>query len=192
MISKVQGIKFYAKAAEQDVDLQLFFEKKKQKENFYNTVLVYGHNGSGKSTLARAFKSIGSGDEPGVERPELLDKSKRPVQPGPDARLPIFVFDESYITDNVRINKEGLSSIVLFGEQVGLDSRIQELKKELAALGDELEKAKSKKEALSGMKNLESPDFAKESLRDRLKGDRSWAGREKTIKGLKHNSPVRE
>lgn len=41
-----------------------------------------------------------------------------------------FVFDETYISQNIRVQKSGLGTIVLFGKQVELEKQLEELEKQ--------------------------------------------------------------
>ena len=46
----------------------------------------------------------------------------------------IFVFDEKYISRNIKVQESGLGTIVLLGEQVELEKRLEELKTQIAKL----------------------------------------------------------
>ena len=98
--------------------------------------IVYGRNGSGKTTIARCVRQLASaqgesGAEEEAEREyevsseeEILDENKSQV----------FVFDEDFLRDQVRVENDGLNEIVMLGEQVELDNQINARNAELEAI----------------------------------------------------------
>lgn len=101
--------------------------------------LVYGTNGSGKSTLARGFREYAESIIPrtvdvvpmsGTNRIKITSNGK------PER---IRVFDETYISDNIKLQQDGLGSIVLFGHQVQIENRIKEIESNLLSIAEKIE-----------------------------------------------------
>lgn len=150
--------------------------------------LIYGANGSGKSTISKAFRNIIS-----PEYPELQVKIKKSNN---DAitltSLPIFVFDEEYIDRNVKINDDGLGSIVLLGEQVELQSQIDDADRKLQTEQEKLEACEMAKAPYSDAANIASPQYHWERIKSILKETSEWARRDSEIKGNRVNSAVND
>lgn len=82
--------------------------------------LVYGANGSGKSTISRAFQTLTQEASSDISA-RVLDANENEIAL---ASSTISVFNEDYIDANVKIDDDGLGSIVLLGEQVELQTQI--------------------------------------------------------------------
>lgn len=87
--------------------------------------LLYGRNGSGKSTIAKCIKRLGKEDDGSGYSAETAQTLSE------DALRKVYVFDEDFVSDNLRMeDEEGLNSIVMIGEQVGLDEKLKDLLKQ--------------------------------------------------------------
>ena len=75
------------------------------------TALLYGRNGSGKSTIAKAFRKIIGEDIPSVQTSILKDIHGVSVALTDTEKAHIFIFDEDFVNDNVRVREDGLGSI---------------------------------------------------------------------------------
>lgn len=93
--------------------------------------LIYGRNGSGKSTIAKAFKKLRGEVVPSVRSVSAFDIHNAAVTLTPDDHAHIFIFDEDYVNANVRVQENGLGSIVMLGEQAGLADLIASATDEL-------------------------------------------------------------
>ena len=94
-------------------------------------VLLYGRNGSGKSTIARAFNTIKGIAADNIRIAKPLDDQGNEITLSEDEKEHIYVFDEDYINSNVHIQEDGLGSIVMLGEQAGLEELIANATEEL-------------------------------------------------------------
>lgn len=127
MIENVEGLRVKGACFKEATDFN-FFKAGGKKIAKGRLALVYGRNGSGKTTLSKAFHALKSGDlavettliGDGVNCYEAYEK--------------IHVFNESFVDNNVRINGEGLESIVLFGEQLDIDEEIKKCETRVAEL----------------------------------------------------------
>ena len=104
----------------------------------------------------------------------------------------IFVFDEKYIEDNIRLKKDGLNTIVMLGEQVDLDKQIQLLEADLIKCKKDEENQKQVCEGYNTSTNPLSPAFHYEAIKTRLKEPGGWAETDSKIKGNRSNSRITE
>ena len=83
--------------------------------------LLYGRNGSGKSTIAKSFKVLKGENEPSIQIMRCYDIHNAPVTVTAEEQGHIFIFDEDFVNANVRVQEDGLGSIVMLGEQLLYD-----------------------------------------------------------------------
>ena len=151
--------------------------------------LVYGRNGSGKSTIAKAFKKI-KGDAVPTIHSAAFDIHNAPVTLTPDDQAHIFIFDEDYVNENVRVQEDGLGSIVMLGEQAGLADLITAATNELHDAEIDRDQKKADADVYTNITNDKSPRYYIVKMKSVLKGDHSWAERDKQIRGNAVNSSV--
>ena len=108
-----------------------FYQKKSER-----IAIIYGKNGSGKSTISRAFSCCKSTEGIPSLVTQLIDFTSAPVVATELQRSNIFVFNEDYIQQNVRLQQNGLDTIVMFGEQVDLEEKIAKAQKDLTDIID--------------------------------------------------------
>jgi len=119
----VKGAMF---SADSPVPFQFFKEKSAR------MAIVYGKNGSGKSTISRAFykcKDETCNPELAVQ---LIDVNRAQMIMTPETLSQIQVFNEDFISKNLRTEEKGLNTIIMLGEQVELDDKIKQVEKTLA------------------------------------------------------------
>ena len=114
---KLQGANFSTKSM---LPILASTEKK-----YIKLSLIYGKNGAGKSTIAKAFRKIKGESVTTVTSSETFNEENQPVVLSDKEKASIVVFDEDFITDNVRIERSGLGSIVMLGEQADLTEQIE-------------------------------------------------------------------
>lgn len=152
--------------------------------------LVYGKNGSGKSTIARAFNSLVNDDEIRIKKVEILDKSGNCISLNEDEKKSIFVFNEEFIEQNIKIDTDGLNAIVVMGEEKSIDDKIKELMPKYEKIKLEYEQQSNKCEEYLDSGNNCSPLFYEKEMVKKLQGDKNWAGRDARIRSNKRNSSV--
>ena len=157
---------------------------------YTKAALLYGRNGSGKSTIANAFRKVSGQESPTIEYASLLDDSNQPIQLLQQEREAISVFSEDFINNNVRIKPDGLDSIVMLGEQVGLSEQIETAALELQAATDALTNANTALAEYRNHSNPKSPEYYSNKIYGVLQQDNGWAGRDWIIKDGKRNSSV--
>ena len=149
--------------------------------------LLYGRNGSGKSTIAKCIKKLGKEDDGSgysAETAQLLSE---------DALQKVYVFDEDFVSDNLRMeDEEGLNSIVMIGEQVGLDEKLKDLLKHQTDLKSRKDQISKELDLYKDSNNPNSPLWHKNEILKKLRADGGWADKDKIIRGNQIKSQVNE
>lgn len=141
--------------------------------------IIYGKNGSGKSTISKSLCNVESDLSC-----SLLDQNDKPLS------IPqnhIFVFNEDYINDKIAVQNDGLSAVILFGEQVEIDKQIEEANEKLEDYQRFIDDQESIKNRLENDKNSNSYKYKINNLKDKLKSSDNWVEREFSISGRRHN-----
>ncbi len=152
--------------------------------------LIYGRNGSGKSTIAKAFRKIKGEAITASIITDVTNTTKQSVALSDTERTSIFVFDEDFVTDNVRIEGSGLGSIVMFGEQVNLTSQIEQVESELKKAENVVKSKFTTLKEYQTDTNPKAPSFYIKKIRKVLQHNDGWAARDSKVKGLRRNSSV--
>lgn len=149
--------------------------------------ILYGKNGSGKTTISRAFSNIVTPTTDDSLKSYLIDKEQNKIElDNPNEKL--FVFNEDYINNNIKINSDGLKSIVLVGEQVELQNKIEKYRKHINTIDNKLDKINI---TLSSYE--EKDNNPKTKMDEIIKHFKSyWAETDAIIAGNKKNSSVTE
>jgi len=185
---KISAIKIKGGIFDKEVILNIFANTK----NVSRFCLLYGKNGSGKSTISRAFTKIQSNKEDKIDSVNILDKNSNEIIVDDSDRNSIYVFNEQFIEDNIRIDGDGLNAIVVLGAKKDIDDQINILKPHYDELNEEYTKQMYKCDEYADPKNNLSPEYYKRGIIDSLKGDANWAGRSMYIHGLRQNAAVKE
>lgn len=185
MIENVMGINFKGASFENETSLQ-FFEEAQHKR----VCLLYGRNGAGKSTISKAFSKVKGGEEEKIESAKLIDRNGTEIVLTNESRSNLHVFNESFIDNNVRLQEDGLGTIVMLGEQGQWDDKIKKEKEKLGKCNEEYLKQKEKYETYVGVKKEMSPENIQTRILAVLKSDDGWASRDAYIKEKKQNSRV--
>lgn len=189
MLEQIKGIKLKGANFTNQTELNLF-------DSSSNTVakvaLVYGRNGSGKSTISNAFRKVKGEDILNIESASLYDNNSNEISISKPEDKVIFVFNEDFVNDKVKIKKDGLDSIIMLGEMADLTVKIEQAKKELSKVVDDHEVVKGKLKEYTDKKNIKSPFLYEEKMYQTLRSDDGWAGRERKIKDNRRNSNVQK
>ena len=186
MLSDIKGIKFKGAAFNLETTLQLF-----SKEEATRASIIFGRNGSGKSTVSRAIsKAAGNDEAEDIVSAQFVDSNKSVATITDDEKKKVFVFNEDYTNKKVRLREDGLSTIVMFGELVDIEDKIKKATTDFETAGKQHTEQAKKYEPYIISTNILSPDNHYEKVKNGLKGDKNWAGREREILGNKSNSAV--
>lgn len=116
MIEKIRQLKIEGRCFHPYKNLNCFNNEKA------HISIIYGKNGSGKSTISKAV--FGQEDL----KCTYLDEDENELSFDEHS---VFVFNEEYIRNKVEIKDDGLDAVVLFGEQVEIDKKLDKLNSEL-------------------------------------------------------------
>ena len=187
MLEKIKGLKIKGANFTYLTDINLF---KGQNDKIEKATLVYGRNGSGKSTISNAFKKLIGENILNIETAFLYDFDSKEVPISEVEDKKIFVFNEDFVNDKVKIQKDGLGSIVMLGEMADLTVKIDDAEKELSKAKKNSEEVKEKINEYQDKNNIKSPFYYEEKMCVSLKKDDGWAGRDRKIKGARRNTNV--
>lgn len=184
MIEKIAGIRLQGANFTEKTDLPLFGE--------YRYSLLYGRNGAGKSTTARAFSKISGNEEANIRKAALIDGRGREIKLRESDKSAIHIFNEDFIEENIRLQEDGLETIVILGEQKRIDDKIRALDKKMRQLSQQNEKEQAKLERCENPRDDLSPEKYLNSIKRHLKGDNNWAMRDSQLSGKSKASSVTE
>lgn len=135
--------------------------------------MIFDRNGSGKSTIAQGFIEYTNSVNPRNIDLKLIKKDGT-VYISPEGKpSKIFIFNEDYINNNVKLKDDGLDTIVLLGAQVGLEEQISQKEKDLNLIVKHLEIIEKNLEDFDDAKNSKSPKFWVVSISKKLR--EGWA-----------------
>ena len=157
------------------------FENETELELFKKDAIsvVYGRNGSGKTTIAHCIGELVKPDE---EKSADYNVTSEAII-GDDKKQSVFVFDEDFVRNYVRVEKEGLNTIVMLGEQVELDEQIAKKKNELTKKEEEYGKLDEQRKKYDNAAENISPKYYFNQLKDALRMDDGWADIDRDVKG---------
>ena len=102
----VSSVKIKGGIFEKETELPIFANAK-NKPRF---CLLYGKNGTGKSTISRAFNEINDNKKTGNYEIKLLDKDGSNISLSDEDKQSVYVFNEDFIEQNIRIEQDGLNA----------------------------------------------------------------------------------
>lgn len=148
--------------------------------------MIFGRNGSGKSTIAQGFIEYANSINPRNIDLKLITKDGT-TYISPNGKVSkIFVFNEEYINNNVKLKEDGLDTIVLLGAQVGLEEKIAQKETDIEAIVKQLEDIDNNIKVFNNTKHSNSPDFWFSTISKKLR--ESWA----EIQGIKINGKLKK
>lgn len=181
---KICGGKFVAEAS------LAFWGNTTQANKKTPCALLYGRNGSGKSTIARAFRKIAGEKEESITNAVLCYENGNEIQLSDEEKKNIYVFDQKFIDENIRIKDDGLGTIVMLGSQVELDAQIKNLEEKFSVKKQDLANKEELLSEFANPENCKAPLYYKNKMERILKGDNNWAIRDSKIKGNKISTRV--
>ena len=178
MFEAFKKIKIKGGCFENETELELF--KK------YAVSVVYGRNGSGKTTIAHSIGELTKPDE--EKNADFTVTSEATIVD--DKKESVFIFDEDFVREQVRVEKDGINTIVMLGEQVELDEQIAQKKEELVKKEGEYGKLEEERKKYDDAGENISPHYYFNQIRDVLRADKGWADIDRDAKGNTQKSRV--
>ena len=171
MFENFKKIKITGGCFENETELELF---KKDAMS-----VVYGRNGSGKTTIAHCVEELVKPDE--EKNAEYTVTSDVAIPD--DKKLALFIFDEDFVSKQVKVSREGINTIVMLGEQVELDEQIAKKKVELVKVDKEWHDLKALQGQYDDASVTFSPLYYFNKIRDGLREEGGWADIDRDLKG---------
>lgn len=186
MLKDIRDIKIQGANFEALTQLPLFCEK----TDSAKAVILYGRNGSGKSTIARAFRRVKGVPAENIRSVYVLDDQGAVINFTDAEKAHIYVFDEDFVTENVRVQEDGLGSIVMLGKQAGLTKLIEAATEELREAKTVLDQKKTALSEYNDPQNQKSPKYYINKMRSALQRNDGWADRKRQIDERRINASV--
>lgn len=178
MFEDFKKIKIKGGCFENETELELF--KK------YAVSVVYGRNGSGKTTIAHSINELTKPEE--EKNLDFTVTSEAIIVD--DKKESVFIFDEDFVREQVRVEKDGINTIVMLGEQVELDEQIARKREELATKVEEYGKLNEERRKYDNVGESISPQYYFNQIRDVLRADTGWADIDRDVKGNTQKSRI--
>ena len=86
-----------------------------------------------------------------------------------------FVFDETYISQNIRVQESGLGTIVLFGKQVELEKQLEELEKQIVQVQTDIDSKSEFIQQYKSATNVVAPEYWQSLIIKKLQVAGGWA-----------------
>lgn len=167
------------------------FTKKSGNKARARISLIFGRNGSGKTTLSEALRKQSLGHRlEHIADLQLLDGDGNQIPNMNKALSQVKVFNEKYVDDKLRVEGDGLGSIVMLGNTGDIKDEIANTTAQKKTATKEREDLETQLEKSEDPNNELCPDYWKAELLDTLKGDAHWASRKKQIDGGTKNARV--
>lgn len=182
MLEKVEGLKIKGRCFESETKFS-FFQNPNDRIS-----IVYGKNGSGKSTISEALSCITENEFPLDLTATLINAEEDQLSLDNDVRL--SVFNEKYIDENVKIDDDGLGTIIMLGKQVDLQSEIDKINLDITELEANCESLESQYENYTNLTNPLNPQYHWNRIITILKQPGGWAEIDSKIKRNRRNSSV--
>ena len=168
-----------------------FFKSTTSKDS--RVTFVYGKNGSGKSTIVNSIATAAKLTSPGEGGAiSFLDAQENVIPVETPLIDSIFIFNERYIDYHIKLRRDNLDTIVLLGKQKDLDDDLKKIEEELSKLENTKKELEEEKKDLENPSSNNSKLYWLNKIKDALKGNENWAGREREIKGNRSNSAVND
>lgn len=190
MFENFKTVKIEGGYFNEETELQLFNED--------SISILYGRNGSGKSTIARCLKQLCETEEERIKREENVAQGMETNYtvssvPMTDEYKPnVFVFDEDFLQNNIKVKDDGLNAIIMLGEQVELDEQINAKNEKLSKKVEELNQQEALIKRYDNKGDNISPLFYWEQIWNGLREEGGWADIDRDLKGNSVKSRVTE
>lgn len=182
MLENVHGLRIEGRCFDSNTNFHFF-------PNLNDRIsILYGKNGSGKSTISEGLSCIKDGNFTSDLSASLVDAQDSLVSINEDVGM--FVFNEQYIDRNVKIEDDGLGTIVLLGRQVDVQNEIDRKGSEVSVLEKEFEDLQKEFNKYMDSQNPLSPQYHWDRINASLKQVGGWAEIDSKIKGNRRNTSV--
>lgn len=154
--------------------------------------LLYGRNGTGKSTIAKALRKSKGEVQLAIKQVSFADKDGNPVMLSDAEKKQIFVFDEDFVNEKVRLKEDHLDTIIMLGQAADLAGKIEQAENDRDSAKTVFETKEAALKEYKDTSNPKSPTNRLWKIGNALRGDDAWAGRDRRINGGRQNTQVRD
>lgn len=176
MFESIYKLKLKGAAFAEETILPLFSDSKER------ISLIYGKNGTGKSTISKAVLKASGRLVEELSAASLLDKQGQVVSiPKNLDERRVYVFNEDYVQENIRLKEDGLQTIIMFGQQVDLDNQITAAQAEFDAAEIARQQQEENYKQYMDSSLITAPRYYITKMNLALSGDNHWAGRIRVI-----------
>lgn len=185
----ITGIKLKGANFEKETSLQILVPDKEPALG-----LLYGKNGAGKSTISRAFAKVSGKQEDTIESAIVINGGGEEVVLTEEEKTRIHVFNEQYVDSNIKFRPDGkgLETIVVLGKVNDIEKDMANAQKAVDEHRPKVDEQKTLCETFEDEKCEKSPMFHMKKMREALKGDGAWGGRDAKIKGNPRATSTKE
>lgn len=173
-----------------------YFDEEKNINLFKNETdrvsFVYGKNGSGKTSISNSFEALKNDDYSEYSIISLMDFNSNIIFLSQDEKRKIYVFNEKFIDSKIKFSDSGMSTIVMFGQQIEIEEDLKKSETDFLKLKQEYQEAEKLDQEINDETNSSSPNYYKNKIIEVLKSDNGWASREQKIKKLSRKSSVND
>lgn len=153
--------------------------------------LIFGRNGSGKTTLSDALRKRAQGSHlEGIYDLQLLDGDDNQIPDMEQALSQVRVFNEKFVDEKLRVEGDGLGSIVMLGDAGDIKDEIEKKRAQKKQIRENREDLEAQLERCEKSDDELCPDYWRAKLSNMLKGDAHWACRKREIDGKQQNARV--
>ena len=190
MFEELTTIRISGRCFPPQTDLDIFVKKSGNKAR-PRISLIFGRNGSGKTTLSEALRKQSLGHRlEDIADLQLLDGDGSQIPNMDEALLKVKVFNEKYVDEKLRVEGDGLGSIVMLGDAGNIKDEIENKTAQKETATEERKTLETQLERSESPEDELCPDYWKAKLLAALKGDAHWASRKKHIDGDRKNARV--
>lgn len=188
-LNEITGIKLKGANFETETAIQLLVTNKEPALG-----LVYGKNGAGKSTISRAFAKVKGKQEDTIEMATVIGDAENEVLLTDNEKARIHVFNEQYVDDNIKFRPDGkgLETIVVLGQVNDIEKAMAKAQKEVDEQKLKVKIQKEMCDVFSDEKSDKSSIYYLKKIREALKGDGAWGGRDAKIRGKKRATSIND
>lgn len=179
MFERLYGIEVEGACFTSPTKIDLFDKEK------HRLSVIFGRNGVGKSTLARAVAGVSPESLTSQLRASFYDKDG--VVLANSSAKKVFVFNEDFVDDNVKVAQGGITAVLLLGEQKGLGDEVESCEKDILKLNESLSKSNEELKKIDEGKVEGTPKFCFEEIKRTLNVS-GWVARERKIRGERYGS----
>lgn len=183
MYEKIKGVSIKGGYFEPETQIDIFENPSQQ------IALIYGKNGSGKSSLADAISEYKYNKKDWYETC-FRDFTMNELEKSEEVKNNVYVYNEEFIDNNFKVSEGGLETIVLLGEQVDVEDKIEKAESLVNDKNREFEKLHNVILKFENEKDALSHKLYKNKVLKSLSSDNGWASRDRDIKEFKRKSSV--